>query len=149
LGESISHFLGRFCRENHATLNQIGAKTSLGAVLGRWEKFRFNPPPTEIQVAALASLVRLEAEMIRQMLPSETIQIRAIRLCAACYVNEPYHRMEWQHKFASRCDRHALRLLLECPNCKTKFPIPSKWVKGDCKRCLTPFESMVSLQKPL
>jgi hypothetical protein len=72
-GESISHFLGRFCRENHATLNQIGAKTGLGAVLGRWEKFRFNSPPTEMQVAALASLVRLEPGLISQMLPSETI----------------------------------------------------------------------------
>lgn len=146
-GESISHFLGRFCRENHATLNQVGAKTGLGAVLGRWEKFRFNPFPTETQMAALASLVRLEPEIISQMLPSETIQIRTIRLCAACYADKPYHKMEWQHKFASRCDRHSLRLLLECPHCKAKFPIPSQWSKGACKRCLMPFEAMQAVQK--
>jgi hypothetical protein len=146
-GESISHFLGRFCRENHATLNQVGAKTGLGAVLGRWKKFRFNPPPTEQQLMALATLVRLEAEQIRQMLPTETIQIRAIRLCAACYAQEPYHRMEWQYKFASRCDHHQLRLLLECPGCKAKFPIPSQWAKGACKRCLMPFEAMQANQR--
>lgn len=134
--------LGRFCRENCATLNQIGTKTGLGAVLGRWEKFRFNPSPTETQVTALASLARLELRLISQMLPSETIQIRSIRLCAACYADEPYHRIEWQHKFASRCDRHLLRLFLECPCCKTKFPIPSQWSEEACKRCLMPFEAM-------
>lgn len=146
-GESISHFLGRFSRENHASLNQIGSRTGIGAALGRWEKFRFNPPPTEQQLAALAKLVRLEPEQVRQMLPIETIQIRVIRLCAACYVEEPCHKMEWQHKFADRCNRHQLRLLLECPNCKTKFSIPSQWAKGACKRCLMPYEGMVDHQK--
>ncbi|MGF1460766.1 MAG: hypothetical protein ACFBSG_17275 [Leptolyngbyaceae cyanobacterium] len=68
-GESLSHFLGRFCRENHATLNQLGEKTGLGAVLGRWEKFRFIPPPSDSQLAALAKLVRLEVEQIKLMLP--------------------------------------------------------------------------------
>ncbi|MBW4482090.1 MAG: TniQ family protein [Tildeniella torsiva UHER 1998/13D] len=146
-GESISHFLGRFCRENHATLNQVGAKTGLGAVLGRWEKFRFNPPPTEAQVAALATLVRLEPRLISQMLPKETIQIRAIRLCAACYAEKSCHQMAWQHKFASRCSRHSLRLFLECPHYKAKFSIPSQWSKGACKRCLMPFETMQAVQK--
>lgn len=147
--ESISHFLGRFCRANYATLNQLGEKTGLGAALGRWEKFRFNPPPSDTQLAALAKLVRLEVEQLKQMLPQETIQIRVIRLCAACYTEEPYHRVEWQYKFADRCDRHHLRLLLECPNCKAKFPIPSKWSSGACQKCLMPFKDMEKLQKSL
>ncbi len=146
-GESISHFLGRFSRENYASLSHIGSKAGIGAVLGRWEKFRFNPPPTGQQLASLARLVRLKPEQVQQMLPEETIQIRVIRLCAACYVEEPCHKMKWQHKFADRCNHHQLRLLLECPNCKAKFPIPSQWAKGACKRCLMTFSSMVSLQK--
>lgn len=146
-GESLSHFLGRFCRENHATLNQLGEKTGLGAVLGRWEKFRFIPPPNDSQLAALAKLVRLEVEQIKLMLPQEAMQNRVIRLCATCYAEEPYHRTEWQYKLANQCDRHHLLLLLECPNCKAKLPIPSKWANGTCKRCLTPFEQMADLQK--
>ena len=146
-GESLSHFLGRFRRANDLTVSRLGNAAGLGGAIARWEKFRFIPPPNDLQLAALAKLVRLEVEQIKLMLPQETIQNRVIRLCAACYAEGPYHRTEWQYKLANRCDRHHLLLLLECPNCKAKLRMPSKWANGICKRCLTPFDQMAELQK--
>ncbi|HEY9645138.1 MAG TPA: hypothetical protein V6C88_02145 [Chroococcidiopsis sp.] len=69
-GESISHFLGRFRRANYSSVNEIGQKTGLGAVLGRWEKFRFIPQPNQQQLAALAEVVRLDVEQLIPMFPN-------------------------------------------------------------------------------
>lgn len=55
-----------------------------------------------------------------------------IRLCGACYAQEPCHRIEWQFKATTGCDRHQLRLLSECPKCGARFAIPAKWVEGAC-----------------
>ena len=148
-GESLSHFLGRFRRANYSSPNELGQKTGLGGVLARWEKFRFIPPPTHKQLAALAELVRLEVEQLNLMLPQGSgMKHEPIRLCAACYGEELYHRLEWQFKETRGCDRHQLRLLSECPNCKARFPIPSVWEEGKCQRCLMSFASMVVRQKP-
>ena len=148
-GESLSHFLGRFRRANRAAVNELGQKSGLGAVLGRWEKIRLNPFPTLHQLEALAAVVRVDAERLRLMLPPQGTGMKhePIRLCAACYAEEPYHQLEWQFKEARGCDRHQLRLLSECPNCKARFSIPSLWTEGQCKRCLMPFSEMVTLQK--
>lgn len=45
-GESLSHFLGRFRREND--LSALGLETEPGieAVVARWEKFHLNPFPS-------------------------------------------------------------------------------------------------------
>jgi hypothetical protein len=44
-------------------------------------------------------------------------------------------------------DRHQLRLLLKCTNCKTPFPIPALRVQGECLRCSLPFATMARRQQ--
>jgi hypothetical protein len=148
-GESLSHFLGRFRRANYATASQLGQKTGLGAAIARWEKFYLNPFPTERQLEVLAAVVRVDAERLRLMLPAQGIGMKhePIRLCAACYVEEPYHHLKWQFKETSGCDRHQLRLLSECPNCGARFAIPALWVDGACQHCSTSFSEMAGRQK--
>ena len=126
-GESLSHFLGRFRQANYASSNELGQKTGLGGVLARWEKFRFIPPPSQKQLEALAQVMRLEVKQLRLLLPPQGIAMKhePIRVCAACYEEKPYHRLEWQFKNTRGCNHHQLRLLSECPNCKLRFPIPS------------------------
>ena len=149
-GESLSHFLGRFRQANYASSNELGQKTELGSVLARWEKFRFIPPPSQKQLEALALVVQLEVEQLRQMLPLQGVGMKdePMRLCAACYAETPCHKLEWQFKETRGCAHHQLRLLSECPNCKLRFPIPSTWLKGQCKRCLLSFAEMIVSQKP-
>ena len=149
-GESISHFLGRFCRENHTTLNQLGQKTGLGAVLGRWSKFRLIPFPTEQELEALAQLVGVDAARLRLMLPPKGVGMRLspIKVSGVCYAEEPYHRLSWQFKETRGCDRHQLKLFSTCPQCKSQFEIPFLWRQGHCQRCLLPFASMAEYQRP-
>lgn len=42
-GESLSHYLGRFRRQNHLTPGELGTMAGVGAVVTRWEKFHLNP----------------------------------------------------------------------------------------------------------
>lgn len=148
-GESISHFLGRFRRENTLTPSMLGKETGLGAIIARWEKFRFNPPPSLHELEALANVVQVNASRLREMLPPKGIGMRLepIRLCGACYGEAPYHKIEWQLKTTEFCPEHQLTLLSECPGCGARFKIPSLWVDGWCDRCFTPFEEMVENQK--
>ncbi|MEH2241372.1 TniQ family protein [Nostoc sp.] len=150
-GESLSHFLGRFRRENYLTATQLGKLTGLGAVIRRWEKCYFNPFPTQQELEALAGIVGVEVEKLREILPSKgvTMKPRPIRLCGACYAESPYHRIEWQFKDVMKCDRHQLRLLTKCTNCETPFPIPADWVQGECTHCFLPFATMAKRQKRL
>ena len=102
-------------------------------------------------------VVALEANRLAQMLPPKGggMKLSPIRLCAACYIESPCHRMEWQFKQTNKCaprsgslrDRHQLRLLSECPNCKARFQIPAQWIDGWCTRCFFPFAKMVEYQK--
>ncbi|MEB3310917.1 MAG: TniQ family protein [Snowella sp.] len=148
-GESISHFLGRFRRENELTVSMMGQLTKLGGAIARWEKFRFNPPPSRQQLEALAELVGVDTDRLEQMCPPAGIgmKMEPIRLCAACYVESPCHKIEWQFKETQGCDRHKLTLLSECPNCGARFKIPSLWVDGWCHRCFLPFQDMAKYQK--
>jgi transcriptional regulator with XRE-family HTH domain len=68
-GESLSHFLGRFRRANELTPTGLGKMTGLGGAIARWEKFRFNPPPSRQQLEALAKVVGVDADRLEQMLP--------------------------------------------------------------------------------
>ncbi|AFY45246.1 TniQ family protein [Nostoc sp. PCC 7107] len=148
-GESLSHFLGRFRRENYLTSSQLGKLTGLGAVVSRWKKLYFNPFPTRQELEALTSVVRVNADRLAEMLPPKgvTMKPRPIRLCAACYAEVPCHRIEWQFKDVMKCDRHNLRLLTKCTNCETSFPIPAEWVQGECPHCFLPFATMAKRQK--
>lgn len=120
-------------------------------MVARWEKFYLNPPPTQQQLEALATVVGLDADRLAQMLPPSGVgmKLEPIRLCGACYAESPCHRIEWQFKTTQGCDQHGLRLLSECPNCKAGFKIPSLWVEGNCDRCFTPFAEMSKFQKPI
>ncbi|MEH2379858.1 MAG: TniQ family protein [Nostoc sp.] len=148
-GESLSHFLGRFRRANDLTPTGLGKATGLGGAIARWEKFRFNPPPSRQQLEALAKVVEVDADRLAQMLPPAGVgmKLEPIRLCAACYVESPCHKIEWQFKVIQGCDRHQLILLSECPNCGARFKIPAVWVDGWCQRCFLSFADMVKYQK--
>lgn len=150
-GESLSHFLGRFRRANDLTASGLGKAAGLGGVIARWEKFYHNPFPNRQQLEALAVVVRVEADRLAQMLPPVSVGMNhsPIRLCGACYAQEPCHRIEWQFKVTAGCDRHQLRLLSECPNCGARFKIPALWVDGWCQRCFMRFTQMVKYQKPM
>jgi transcriptional regulator with XRE-family HTH domain len=150
-GESISHFLGRFRRTNELSQSGLGSISGLGAAISRWEKFRFNPPPNQQQLEMLAHVVGLEADRLMKMLaPKEVgMKLSPIRLCAACYIENPCHRVEWQFKQTDRCHVHQLRLLSECPNCKARFQIPALWVDAWCTRCFLPFADMKQSQRAI
>ena len=86
-GESISHFLGRFRRENDLSPSGLGKEAGIGGAIARWEKFRFNPPPSERELEALARIVQVDGERLRKMLPLKGVGMKMspIRLCGACY----------------------------------------------------------------
>jgi hypothetical protein len=109
--------------------------------IARWEKFRFNPPPSRQQLEALATLVGVDTDRLEQMLPPAGMgmKLEPIRLCAACYVESPCHKIKWQFKLTQKCDRprstakgnrHKLSLLSECLNCGGRFKVPALWVNG-------------------
>ena len=150
-GESLSHFLGRFRRANYLTTTGLGKLTGLGAVISRWEKLHLNPFPTRQEMEALADVVGIDADRLTQMLPPMGVGMkhRPILLCAACYAESPWHRIEWQFKDRLGCVSHRLHLLFKCTNCSTLFPVPASWVRGECPHCFLPFATMAKRQKPL
>ena len=75
-GESISHFLGRFRRENELTVTMMGKITGLGGAIARWEKFRFIPAPTEEELIALSKVVQVEVERLWTMFPPKGVGIK-------------------------------------------------------------------------
>lgn len=148
-GESLSHFLGRFRRENDLSASGLGTEAGIGGVVARWEKFYLNPFPSLRELEALAKVVQVDANRLRKMLPPERVGMKhePIRLCGACYAQSPYHKIEWQFKKTDRCDRHQLSLLSEYPNCGARFKVPALWADGWCQRCFTTFAEMGKMQK--
>ena len=148
-GESLSHFLGRFRYCNDLTPTGLGKAAGLGGAIARWEKFRFNPPPSRQQLEALATVVGVDADRLAQMLPSAGVgmKMEPIRLCAVCYIESPCHKIDWQFKVTQGCDRHKLSLLSECPNCGARFKVPALWLDGWCQRCFMTFVDMARCQK--
>jgi uncharacterized paraquat-inducible protein A len=150
-GESLSHFLGRFRRANHLSAAGLGNLAGIGAVIARWERFHFNPHPSQKELEAIASVVEVDAQRLAEMLPPAgvSMQHEPIRLCGACYAETPCHQIKWQFKETGGCDRHYLRLLSKCPNCDARFKIPALWELGVCQRCLMTFSEMAESQKPV
>jgi hypothetical protein len=113
--------------------------------------------PVASNLEALAKVVGAETDRLMEMLPpfegkppnGVGMKLSPIRLCAACYLENPCHQMEWQFKQTDRCFKHSLRLLSECPNCKTRFQIPALWVDGWCMRCFLPFVEMKHFQRAI
>lgn len=151
--ESMSHYLGRWKRQDVVSLSSIGSlsrQLKLGTAMSRWEQFYLNPFPTLNQLAQLGKVMGLEAERLLLMFPpkGEPINVRVTRICCACYDEVPYHRMKWQLKSIAACARHHLRLLYKCPNCDLRLPIPAEWGAGRCQKCQMLFKSMIKHQKP-
>ncbi len=148
-GESLSHFLGRFRYCNDLTPSGLGKAAGLGGAIARWEKFRFNPPPSRLQLDKLAVVVGVDVDRLVKMLPPAGVgmKLEPIRLCGACYAESPCHKIEWQFKEMQGCKRHQLRLLAECPNCGARFKVPVLWVDGWCQRCFLGFGDMGKWQK--
>ena len=150
--ESISHYLGRLRRFGANSLPSAysrGQAAGIGGIISRWEKLYFNPFPTEEELGSIASLIGLDLSRFQEMLPSRerTFQPRPIRLCGACYEEVPCHGMEWQYKdVVAVCERHSLRLLERCPQCKKQFKIPALWTADRCHHCQMRFTSMVKYQ---
>ncbi|MBR8828427.1 MAG: TniQ family protein [Gomphosphaeria aponina SAG 52.96 = DSM 107014] len=140
-GESLSHFLGRVRRRNHLSAHALGDLVGIGSAIARWEKFYYNPFPSDAELTALGDLLGLDLAQLKAMLPSkgQKMKCQPIRLCGACYSESPYHRLEWQFQSvwkcvggASRRRSHQLKLLSKCPQCGAKFKIPSLWEFGKC-----------------
>ena len=151
-GESISHYLGRWRRSEVNSVSSPGAlgrMAGIGSVTARWEKFRFYHFPTPEELAALSKVMEMDAEELAKMLPQkgQEMKLEPIRLCAACYREKPYHRLEWQFQSTAGCDRHKLRLLSRCPSCSEPFAIPALWVEGKCQKCGMNYKSMAKKQK--
>ncbi|UBF29546.1 TniQ family protein [Kovacikia minuta CCNUW1] len=63
----------------------------------------------------------------------QKIKLEPIRLCASCYTDAPYRRLEWQFKAIAGCHRHQVRLLHKCPSCERPFSIPELINEEKCK----------------
>ena len=152
VGESFSHFLGRVRRANHLTPSSLGKLVNIGLVVARWERFHLNPFPTSNELKALADVIGISAERLREMLPPQGVSMKCepIRLCGACYGDSPCHRIEWQYQKVWKCDKHNLLLLSKCPKCEARFQIPALWEDGCCHRyrCRLPFGDMAKYQNP-
>ena len=151
--ESISHYLGRWRRQEVVSLSSPGSlsrQLKLGTAMSRWEKFYLNPFPTLKQLERLGKVMGIEGERLLRMFPpkGEPINVRIIRLCCACYDEAPHHRIKWQFQSTAACEKHQLRLLYKCPNCEVHLPIPAEWESGRCRKCQMLFRSMIKHQKP-
>jgi TniQ len=75
------------------------------------------------------------------MLKKISLYLRT-RLCALCYREEPFHRLNWQRANVTECDRHGCELLSMCPQCGIDFKLPALWAVGECEQCSLPFAKM-------
>lgn len=148
-GESLGHFLGRFRRANQlnhkAIADHLGVRTEWVIA---WEAPSRRRNPTPLQLIALSKLVDVEPKQLVKMLPSEPLYLQT-RLCAACYIEMPVHRVAWQRAKTNRCDRHRLQLLSACPKCGTGFRAPALWSEDCCECCELPFGEMTTLGQSL
>lgn len=150
-GESISHYFGRFRRQkiiSASTPSRLGKAAGIGTALSRWEKFHFNPRPTQKELEAMSKLIGVEVSKLEALCPpkGEAMVHRSTRLCAVCYREAPYHRIHWQFQATEYCEKHELPLISRCPACDEKFPLPSEWKEGNCQRCGMKFTSMKKRQ---
>ena len=127
----------------------MGKATGLGGAIARWEKFRFNPPPSCQQLEVLTKIVGVNVYRLQQILPPAGVgmNLEPIRLCAVCYIDLSCHKIAWQLKVTQKCECHKLGLLSECPYCGARFKAPALWIYSWCHRCFTTFADMAEHQK--
>ncbi|HEY9663207.1 MAG TPA: TniQ family protein [Allocoleopsis sp.] len=150
--ESIASYLVRLRSQEIAQISapsSLSQAIGLGIALTRWEKFRFNPFPSTEEIEKFCNFVGLEVEQFNAMLPpeGERMKLEPIRLCAACYAEKPFHRLNWQFQSTAGCNQHRLRLLSKCPGCEKPFSIPLLIQEKQCK-CGMYFRKMAKYQKP-
>lgn len=148
VGESISHYLGRYRRQPIVSVSSsisLGLGTECGSTFYRWEHFFFNPRPSTEEIQLVGSVLGLTEKELIRLLPdgTESVNIQPIRLCAACYRKTPWHLLVWQYKSCIGCRCHGLRLLSSCPSCNEPFPLPVVWQSPmKCRRCSFSFSKM-------
>ena len=78
----------------------MGRFAGIVSVTARWEKFRFNHFSTQAELEAVSEVTEMDVEKLIATLltKSQPMKLEPIRLCAACYGDRPYHRLEWQFK---------------------------------------------------
>ena len=151
-GESIASFLYRFRRAKGNRLSspsQLGEILEVGTAIKRWENLLFGGrKPQQKQVEALSKVTRVEVDRLWEMFPpkGERSQPNTIRICAACCLENPYHRIAWQLYSTLRCDRHQLFLLPKCLGCKKPFSVVELPEAKGCKHCGMLFETMIKRQ---
>lgn len=147
--ESLSHYMGRFCRANCISTNMLAKEAGVGHVLlSQLQKLRFNSPPTLQQLEKIGKAMGLSLSQVQAMMPSQPMKLEPVRLCAACYQEAPCHQMHWQYKATRGCSQHGLQLLPRCPHCRAPFRAPNIWGQPACQRCGLPFAEMERFQQP-
>jgi hypothetical protein len=152
-GESIASFLYRFRRAEGnriSTASDLGKILEVGTAITRWEDLLFGGrKPKQKQVEALSQATKVSVNRLWQRFPpqGERSQPHTIRICAACCLEEPYHRIAWQLYSTAGCDRHRLRLLPRCWACEKNFSVESLLKQQNCAHCGMSFKSMVKKQK--
>jgi len=152
-GESIASFLYRFRRAKGnriSTAGALGKIIEVGTAIKRWEDLLFGGrKPKQTQVEAISRVTGVSVDRLWQMFPplGERSQPNTIRICAACCLEEPYHRIAWQLYSTAGCERHRLRLLPRCLACENPFSVIGLLEVPACKRCGMPFKTMKKRQK--
>lgn len=146
LDESFGHFMGRFRRANDLSHKVIAEHLGIRVQwVQDWDSPSRRRNPTLLQLVAVSKLVEVNIEQLEKMLPIEPLHLQT-RLCPACYAEVPVHRSTWQRAKVDLCDRHSLKLLSACPNCKTGFRIPALWEDERCEGCRLLFAQMQNLK---
>lgn len=152
-GESIASFLYRFRQapgNRISTARQLGEILEVGTAIKRWEYLLFGGrKPKQKQVEALSKVTRVDVDRLWQMFPPKGDQSQpgTIRICAACCLEDSYHRIAWQLYSTEGCDRHRLRLLPRCWGCEKPFSVEGLLKQQNCVHCGMPFKTMVKRQK--
>jgi hypothetical protein len=152
-GESIASFLYRFRRAKGnriSSASQLGEILEVGTVINRWEDLLFGGrKPKQKQVEALSKVTQIEVDRLWQMFSpkGERSQPNTIRICAACCLETPYHRIAWQLHSTAGCDRHRLRLLPRCWACEKPFSVEALLKQQSCAHCGMSFKKMMKKQK--
>lgn len=146
--ESFSHFLGRFRRANRLSSAHLSAILGLRShIVSYWESPSRQRRPDKAHLEQLSRLTGIDVTRFQVMRGSPgTSHHWPTRLCAQCYVTEPWHKLTWQRANQAYCQVHQRQLLSECPQCHYPFRLPSYWATGECDRCLLPFAKMKSYQ---
>jgi hypothetical protein len=147
-GESLGHYLGRFCRANYLSYKALGEHLGVRIEwVQAWESPSWRLNPSKLQLIALSKLVEVDPQRLAEMLPPTPLHL-STRLCAACYGETPVHRAKWQRAGQETCERHQLHLLSACPKCRTGFRTPALWDSDRCEHCDLTFRQMRSYEKP-